>query len=114
MEALVEKCYDQLESTFRTDDDLENFKRERSASVVRAADYIHKLLFKYFNRLNTNFEITEQEDEFFWDVFRKRSLIFEETYKDFYLSLDAIENVKRFWKCCEELGKSLQKESRKI
>jgi len=38
-------------------------------------------------------------------------LIFEETYKDFYLSLDAIENVKRFWKCCEELGKSLQKES---
>ena len=108
VEVLVKKCYDQLESTFKTDDDLKNFKRERSASVARTADYIHKLLFKYFNRLNTNFEIDENEDEFFWGVFRKRCLVFEESYKDFYISNEAIENIKHFWECCEELGKSMK------
>lgn len=110
VKTICERCYEQLKTTFKTDNDLDDFELEKSASDARAADYIHKKLFKYFNRLNTNFEIDEQEDELFWGVFRKRCLVFEESYKYFYISHEAIENIKLFWKRCEEIGKSLHKE----
>ncbi len=105
---ICKRCYEQLKTTFRTDDDLDDFDLEKCESDARTADYIHKKLFKYFNRLNTNFEIDGSEDEFFWEVFRKRCLVFEESYKDFYISHEAIENIKHFWERCEELGKSIK------
>lgn len=109
VEELTQKCYEQLKSTFRTNGDLNNFEHEKKASSAGVADYIHNKLYKYFNRLNSNFDINEQEDVSFWGVFRKRCLVFEETYKEFYLSQDAVSNIKKFWKCCEEVGMKVRK-----
>ena len=108
VKTICESCYEQLKTTFKTDNDLNDFDLEKCTSDARAADYIHKKMYKYFNRLNTNFEIDEHEDEFFWSVFRKRCLVFEESYKDFYISHEAVENIKNFWKHCEKIGKKLQ------
>ncbi|MDP8226316.1 MAG: hypothetical protein P9L89_01560 [Candidatus Celaenobacter polaris] len=108
VKTICERCYKQLKTTFKTDNDLDDFELGKSASDARAADYIRKKMYKYFNRLNTNFEIDENEDEFYWGVFRKRCLVFEESYKNFYISHEAIENIKHFWERCEELGKSIK------
>jgi len=108
VKSICERCYEQLKTTFKTDNNFDDFDLEKCTSDAQAADYIHKKMYKYFNRLNTNFKIDENEDEFFWGVFRKRCLIFEKTYKDFYISHEAIENIKHFWKRCEELGKSMK------
>ena len=110
VKTICKRCYEQLKITFKTDDDFDDFELENSRSDAWAADYIHKKSYKYFNRLNTNFEIDENEDEFFWGVFRKRCLVFEENYKDFYISHEAIENIKHFWERCETVGKSLHRE----
>jgi len=108
VQKLVNKCYKQIKTTFSTVDDREKFEHEKATSTARAADYIHKLLFKYFNLLNTNFEIDDDEDDLFWRIFMKRCLVFEEAYKGYYLSSEAIENIELFWRCCEELGRKLQ------
>ena len=107
---IIELCteyFKQFNTTFKTDKDFKNFNIEKYNSVIEAVEFVRKNLWKYVNQMNVNLEIRDSEDELFWKLFRKRCLIFEETYKDYYISEKAIGNVKLFWKKLEDVGSEL-------
>ena len=98
----------QFKATFNTDEDFENFDINKYSSTIEAVEFVRKNLWKYANQTNINLKITDTEDDSFWNIFRTRCLIFEETYKDYYISEEAINNIKLFWKKIESVGIELQ------
>lgn len=108
---IMELCteyFEQFKVTFNTDKDFRDFNIEKYHSVIEAVEFVRKNLWKYVNQMNVNLKISDSEDKLFWKIFRQRCLIFEETYKDYYISDKAINNVKLFWKKIEDTGNDLQ------
>ena len=105
---LCNEMFVQFKSTFNTDEEFENFDINKYSFTIEAVEFIRKNLWKYANQTNINLKITDNEDDFFWIIFRTRCLIFEETYKDYYISEEAINNIKLFWKKIEDVGIEIQ------
>ena len=108
---IIKLCNDiftQFKTTFNTDEDFKNFDINKYSSTIEAVEFIRKNLWKYANQANVNLKITDSEDFYYWKFFRPRCLIFEDTYKDFYVSKEAIDNIKSFWIKIENVGFELQ------
>jgi len=105
---LCNKIFVQFKATFNTNENFENFDTQKYNSTIEAVEFVRRNLWKYINQMNVNLQISDSEDDSFWNIFRARCLIFEETYKDYYISEKAINNVTLFWKKIENVGIDLQ------
>ena len=76
-------------------------------------DEIRKLIWKYVNSLNIYFDISDEEDAYFWKIFKPRCLSVEIEYMDYYKSKSAILNVKKFWNTLEQIAKDYKNSGEK-
>ena len=105
---LCTEYFEQFKVTFNTDKDFEDFNIKKYTSVIEAVEFVRKNLWKYINQMNLNLKISDSEDNLFWKIFQRRCLIFEETYKDYYTSDKALNNINLFWEKIEDTGNELQ------
>jgi len=106
---LCEKILNMLISTFNYKPSYDCTNKKFRNSDVQTIEKVRKMLWKFTNILNENLDLSDEDDEKFWEIHRPRCLVFEREYQEYYKSEMSIDIIKKFWKRLEYLGNRLRK-----
>ena len=105
---LCEKNLNMLVSTFGYKPKYNCTDKRFRNSDVQTVDKVRRMLWRFTNILNENLDLSDKEDEKFWEIHRTKCLIFEREYQEYYNSGISIDIIKKFWKRLEYLGNRLR------
>lgn len=105
---LCEKNLNMLISTFGYKPNYSCIDKRFRNSDVQTVHKVRKMLWRFTNILNENLDLSDKEDEKFWEIHRPICLIFEREYTEYYKSKISIDIIKKFWKRLEYLGNRLR------
>lgn len=106
---LCEKNLNMLINTFGYNPNYNCIDKKYRNSDVQTVDKVRRMLYKFINNLNDNLDLSDEDDEKFWEIFNPRCLVFEREYQGYYQSEIAINVIKKFWKKLEYFGNKLRR-----